>query len=310
MIYEDVPKPKASGKNLLVKNQSCGVNFIDTYHRSGLYKVQLPYALGRDGSGIVEEVGEEVVNYKVGDRVAYPACVGGTGSYAEYVLVNSEFAVKIPDGISFDDATAAMVTGLTAHYLLRSTYPVKSGDAILVHAAAGGLGQALVRAAKHIGAFVIGTVSSDEKAKIARDSGCDEVILYSKLDFAEETLKITKGKGVIVIYDSVGATTFDKGFACLARRGTMVLCGNASGKPVSLDLNLIAAGSKYVTRPSLGDHMQTTEEFQARANEVFEWIKGGILKTQIFARIPLKDVAQAHNLLEGRGTTGKLILVP
>jgi len=309
--YQDVDRPKiTNGKEMLVKNASIGVNYIDTYHRNGVYKVPLPFPIGRDGAGIVEAVGDEVKNFKVGDRVAYPSTTGGTGSYAEYVIVNSSFAVKIPEKVSFDLATASMVQGLTAQYLTRSTFPVKKGDMVLIHAAAGGLGQALVQVCKYLGAFVIGTTSTEEKAEIAKKHGADHVILYSKHDFAEETLKLTNGKGVAVIYDSVGTTTFDKGFACLARRGLMVLCGNASGKPVSLDLNLVAAGSKYMTRASLGDYMVTAEEFQERADEVLKWLENGVLTLHIGLRLPLKEAAKAHTLLEGRQTIGKIILTP
>jgi len=309
--YEEVNKPTISNpKDILVKNVSIGVNFIDTYHRSGLYKVPLPFHIGRDGAGIVEAVGDEVKHFKVGDRVAYPYCSSGTGSYSEYCLVEFTNAFKIPDEVSFEVATAGMIQGLTAQYLLRSTFPVQKGDWILVHAAAGGLGQALSQIAKHIGAIVIGTVSTPEKAEIAKSCGCDHVILYSQQDFVEETLKLTSTKGVKVIYDSVGLTTFEKGFGCLARRGLMALCGNASGKPLNLDLNLVGQGSKYMTRASLLDYLQSPEEFAERSTEVFKWIKEGAFKPQIGVSLPLKDVAKAHALLEARQTTGKVILTP
>eukprot|EP01114_Cavostelium_apophysatum_P011628 TRINITY_DN2597_c1_g2_i1.p1 TRINITY_DN2597_c1_g2~~TRINITY_DN2597_c1_g2_i1.p1 ORF type:complete len:352 (+),score=76.73 TRINITY_DN2597_c1_g2_i1:69-1058(+) len=309
--YQEVDKPKiVNPKDVLVKNVSIGVNFIDTYHRNGVYKVNLPYIIGRDGSGTIEEIGSEVKKFKVGDRIAYPGCIPGSGSYAEYSVVSSDFSAKIPESVSFETATAAMVQGLTAHYLLRSSYPVKKGETILVHAAAGGLGQALTQAAKHIGARVIGTVSTQEKADLARANGCDEVILYSQQDFVEETLKLTDRKGVQAIYDSVGTATFDKGFGCLQRRGFMVLCGNASGKPTTLDLNLVAAGSKYMTRASLGDYMTTPEEFEGRVTEVFQWLESGVLKPQIGLTLPLKDAAKAHTALEARQTTGKVLLKP
>jgi len=293
---------------VLVKNAFIGVNFIDTYHRTGLYKVQLPFVLGRDGAGIVEEIGNDVKNVKVGDRVCYPYSVNG--SYAEYALVSSNFAYKIPDNVSFEVATCSMISGLTAQTFTRTTFPIKKGDYVLVHAAAGGLGQFLAQIAKHLGAIVIGTTSTPEKAEVAKACGCDHVILYTTQDFVEETLKLTNRKGVNVIYDSVGLTTFEKGFSCLAKHGMMVLCGNSSGKVSTMDMGLINQGAKFVVRPSMSFYIETLEEFNERCKEVFQWIQDGVLKPPQITTFPLKDAAKAHELLEGRSTIGKLLLFP
>jgi len=306
LSYEDIPIPKIQNPNeVKIRNVAIGVNNIDTYHRSGLYKVPLPFILGRDGSGIVEEVGTAVTEVKVGDRVAYI----GSGSHAEFTIVPINAVVQLPDTISFEIGTAAMVQALTAYIFTSVNYPVKKGDTVLIHAAAGGLGLTLCQIAKHLGARVIGTTSTLEKATIAKSFGCDEVILYTQHDFVEETMKLTNGKGVNVIYDSVGKTTFAKGFECLARRGVMVSCGSASGKPDQLDIiGILSKGSLTVCRPLLSDYVQTREEFFQSSTQVFDWISNGVLKFKIGAVFPLKEIASAHNLLEGRQTTGKIIL--
>jgi len=298
--FEDnVPIPSLDKRSILVKNKSIGVNFIDIYHRTGLYKLPLPLTLGRDGAGIVESVGPEVTEVKVGDRVAYWDSV--TGSYAEYTAPSVNAVVKLPDNISFEEGTAAMVQGLTGHYLVKGSYYVKKGDTIFVHAAAGGLGRLLCQLGKHLGARVIGTTSSEEKAKIARESGCDEVILYTQKDFEEETKRITGGKGVNVVYDSVGKDTYAKSLNILARRGFLVLCGNASGAPPPIDPAILAAkGSLTLTRPKLGDFVATREEFDERSSEVFKLIQEGVLKLHIGHKFPLKDAAEAHKQLEGK----------
>lgn len=303
--YEELPIPKPEKNQVLIKNHSIGVNFIDTYHRTGLYKVPLPFVLGRDGAGIVEKIGEGVTEVKVGDRVAYP---DSTGSYAEYVLAPAQTVAVLPDKISFDLGTAAMVSGLTAHYLVKGSYFVKKGDTIFVHAAAGGLGQLLCQIGKHFGARVIGTTSSEEKAKVAKEAGCDEVILYTQKDFEEETKKLTQGKGVDVVYDSVGKDTALKSLNILGRRGVLVLCGNASGPAPPIDPALLARGSYSVTRPKLGDFITTREEFVERTQEVFKWIQEGIVNPTISLKLPLKDAALAHIQLEGRKTVGKILL--
>jgi len=301
LSYEDVQIPKIQQPNeVKIRNIAIGVNYIDTYHRTGHYKVPLPFTLGRDGSGIVEEIGTGVTEVKVGDRVSY---IFGGGSYAEFTIVPINTVMKLPDNISFETGTAAMLQGLTAHAFSRVVYPIKKGDTVLIHAAAGGLGLTLCQIAKHLGARVIGTTSTLEKATIAKSFGCDEVILYTQHDFVEETMKLTNGKGVNVIYDSVGKTTFAKGFECLARRGVMVSCGSASGKPDQLDIiGILSKGSLTVCRPLLSDYVQTREEFFQSSTQVFDWISNGVLKFKIGAVFPLKEIASAHNLLEGKLT--------
>jgi len=308
--YEDVDIPVISNPNeILIKNAVIGTNYIDIYSRTGLYPPKLPTILGRDGSGVVEAIGSEVKNLKVGDRVAYPSPTSG-GSYAEYCVASSNFVCKLPEDISHETATCLMVSGLTAQYLSRSSYPIQKGDTLLVHAAAGALGQLLSQVAKHLGAIVIGTTSSPEKAEIAKSCGCDHVILYTKDDFVAETLKLTNGKGVNAIYDSVGLSTFEKGFGCLAKRGTMVLCGNSSGKPTNLDISLIANGSKTFTRASMIDFLQTPEEFSERMKEVLKWTREGVIKPNVWKTLPLSQVKEAHKLLESRQTVGKILLTP
>jgi len=304
---EKVPFPGVDKRTVLIKNRSIGVNFIDIYHRTGLYKLPLPMTLGRDGAGIVESIGSEVTEVKVGDRVAYWDAI--SGSYADYTAVSANAVAKLPENISFDDGTAAMVQGLTAQYLVKGSYFVKKGDTIFVHAAAGGLGRLLCQLGKHLGARVIGTTSSEEKAKIAKESGCDDVILYTKTDFEEETKRLTNGKGVNVVYDSIGKDTCAKSLNILARRGFLVLLGNASGAPPPIDPAILAAkGSLTMTRPKLGDFVATREEFDERSTEVFKWIQEGVLKIHIGQKFSLKDAAEAHKQLEGRNTSGKLIL--
>jgi len=307
LSYGDVPIPKIQNPNeVKIRNIAIGVNYIDTYHRTGLYKVPLPFTLGRDGSGIVEEIGTGVTEVKVGDRVSY---IFGSGSYAEFTIVPVNTVLKLPDNISFETGTAAMLQGLTGYAFARVVYPIKKGDTVLIHAAAGGLGLTLCQIAKHVGARVIGTTSTSEKATIAKSFGCDEVILYTQKDFVEETMKLTNGKGVNVIYDSVGKTTFAKGFECLARRGMMVACGSASGKPDQVDITaLLSKGSLTVCRPMLSDYVLTREEFVQSSTQVFDWISNGVLKFKVGATFPLKEIAAAHNMLEGRQTTGKIIL--
>eukprot|EP01117_Protostelium_nocturnum_P017068 TRINITY_DN687_c1_g1_i1.p1 TRINITY_DN687_c1_g1~~TRINITY_DN687_c1_g1_i1.p1 ORF type:complete len:399 (+),score=126.85 TRINITY_DN687_c1_g1_i1:329-1525(+) len=308
--YEDVDIPKVGQGQLLVKNAVIGINFIDVYHRTGLYPLPLPFTPGRDGSGIVEEVGPgETFGFKKGDRVAYAST--SSGSYADYSVVNAEFTVKVEEEISFEEACASMIQGLTAHNLVKGSYFVKKGDRVLVHAAAGGLGRLVVQAAKTLGATVIGTTSNEEKKKIALEAGCDHVILYDREDFVAETKRITEGKGVNVVYDSVGLTTFMKSLDCISKRGFLVSLGNSSGKPPPLEVGILAAkGSISVVRPTLSDYILNREEFLERANEVFGWVKNGQVKLSIMVPFPLKDAKEAHDFIEGRKSTGKMIMKP
>jgi NADPH2:quinone reductase len=306
--YDDVPTPTPKEGEALVKIEAVGINFIDIYIRSGLYKNPLPLTLGQEGAGVVEAVGPNVTEVQVGDRVAYS---GVMGSYAEYAVVPAARLVKMPDGIDAKMGAAAMLQGMTAHYLSHTTYPLKAGDACLVHAAAGGVGLLLVQMAKMRGARVIGTVSTEEKAKLARDAGADEVILYTQQDFEAEVKRLTSGRGLQVVYDSVAKTTFEKSLNCLAPRGYMVLYGQSSGPVPPFDLaQLGAKGSLFITRPSLAHYTLTREELLQRAGDVLGWVRAGKLKLRIDQTFPLKDAAEAHRRLEGRQSTGKLLLVP
>jgi len=306
--YEDVPTPTPKAGEALVKIEAVGINFIDIYIRSGLYKNPLPLTLGQEGAGVVEAVGPDVTEVKVGDRVAYS---GVPGSYAEYAVVPAARLVQMPDGIDAKMGAAAMLQGMTAHYLTHSTYPLKAGDACLVHAAAGGVGLLLVQMAKMRGARVIGTVSTEDKAKLAREAGADEVILYTQQDFEAEIKRVTNGRGLQVVYDSVAKTTFEKSLNCLAPRGYMVLYGQSSGPVPPFDLaQLGAKGSLFITRPSLAHYTLTREELLQRAGDVLGWIRAGTLKLRIDQTFPLKDAAEAHRRLEGRQSTGKLLLIP
>jgi NADPH2:quinone reductase len=304
--YGDMPKPRAGPGQALVKIVAAGVNFIDTYHRSGLYKLPMPAILGSEGAGVVEEAGEGVTTVKPGDRVAYAMA---RGSYAEYAAVPASLLVKIPESVSFDDAAAVMLQGMTAHYLTNSTFPLTKDHTALVHAAAGGTGRLVVQMAKLRGARVIGTAGSPEKAKVATEAGADEVILYKEHDFLTETKRLTGGAGVDVVYESVGAETFMKSLDCLKVRGMLVLFGNASGAVPPFDpLLLSQKGSLFLTRPSLGNYIADRKELDWRAGDIFRWIaekKLSLLGEHIYK---LADAAQAHRDLEGRKTTGKLIL--
>jgi NADPH2:quinone reductase len=308
LTFMDLPTPKPKPNEVLVKIAAAGVNFIDVYFREGRYPITPPFIIGQEGSGVVSEVGADVKDFKPGDRVAY---TGITGAYAEYEAIPADRLVRVPAGITDQQAASAMLQGMTAHYLTHSTYPLKKGDIALVHAAAGGVGLLLVQMAKNLGARVIGTVSSEEKAKLARDAGADEVIFYTKQDFAVETKRLTDGKGVHVIYDGVGKTTFDQDLDCLRPRGYVALFGASSGAPPPFDLGKLASkGSLFVTRPTLVHHIASHEELQQRASDVLGMIGSGKLKLRIEHLYPLKDAQQAHRELEGRKTTGKLLLIP
>ncbi|HWX91121.1 MAG TPA: quinone oxidoreductase [Terriglobales bacterium] len=303
----DIPVPEAKANEALVKIAAAGVNFIDIYFREGRYKAAVPFVPGQEAAGEVVSVGSAVTSVKPGDRVAYAMV---QGSYAEYAAVPVDRLVKIPEPVSSQHAAAAMLQGMTAHYLSYSTYPLKKGETALVHAAAGGVGLLLVQMAHNIGARVIATVSTEEKAKLARAAGADEVILYTQADFEAETKRLTAGHGVDVVYDSVGKTTFEKGLNVLRPRGYMVLYGGSSGAVPPFDLiELSGKGSLFVTRPSLGHYLLTREELETRTNAVFSMIVAGTLRLRIEHTYPLKDAAQAHRDLEARKTTGKLLLL-
>jgi NADPH2:quinone reductase len=306
--YADLPMPKPGPGEALVKIHAAGVNFIDIYYRTGLYKAEPPVVLGLEGAGVVEQAGEGVTGVAAGDRVAWAMA---RGAYAEYAVVPAWQLVKVPDDLSLEVAAGSMLQGMTAHYLTHSTHPLKSGDTALIHAAAGGAGQWTVAAAKLRGARVIGTVSTKEKAEVARQAGCDEVILYTEQDFEKEVKRLTDGKGVDVVYDSVGKATWERSLNSLKPRGMMVSFGNASG-PVGPIQPLILSqkGSLYLTRPSLGNYTATREELLWRANDVFGWLRDGHLKLQIYARYPLSEAGRAQEELASRKTTGKLLLIP
>ena len=308
MELAEVLVPQAKANEAVVKIAAAGVNFIDVYNREGRYKAPLPLVLGQEGAGVVSAVGADVHEVAVGDRVAYANFLG---SYAEYAAVPAERLVKIPSGVSDREAAAAILQGMTAHYLAHDTYPLKSGETALIHAAAGGVGLLLVQMAHNIGARVIATVSTEEKAQLARAAGADEVILYMQADFEAETKRLTGGKGVDVVYDSVGKTTFDKSLNVLRPRGMMVLFGGSSGAVPAMDpLLLLQKGSIYLTRPTLGNYTSTTSELRQRAGAVFGMIRDGKLKLRIEHVYPLAEVQQAHRDLEGRKTTGKILLIP
>jgi NADPH2:quinone reductase len=305
---EDVPEPTARAGEAVVKVDAAGLNYIDVYFRTGLYKADLPFTPGLEAGGTVTAVGPNVTEVKVGDRVAY---TGVPGAYAEYAAVPAPRLVALPAGVSTKQGAAAMLQGMTAHYLACSTYPLKAGDTCVVHAAAGGVGLLLCQMAKMRGARVIGTVSTEDKAKLARGAGADEVILYTQQDFEAEVKRLTGGKGLQVVYDSVGKTTWDKSLACLAPRGFMVLYGQSSGPIGQIDPQILnAKGSLYLTRPSLFHYTATREELLQRAGDVLGWIRDGKLKMRMEFEFPLKDAAEAHRALEGRKTTGKVLIVP
>jgi NADPH2:quinone reductase len=307
--WEAVELPAPAAGEVRVRHHAVGLNFIDTYHRSGLYPLPLPSGLGMEGAGVVEAVGEGVTELQVGDRVAYTS--GPLGAYAEARNIEARHLVRLPEAITFEQGAAMMLQGVTAHYLLHSTYPVQAGETILVHAAAGGVGSILVQWAKLLGATVIGTVGNDDKAVQAKALGCDHVIVYSRERFPERVRELTAGKGVAAVYDSVGRDTFLDSVSCLQRRGMMVSFGNATGPVAPFDCALLArSGSVYVTRPGLLDYIATREELTQRCTDLFEVVGSGRVRIAINQRYALKDAAQAHRDLEGRRTTGSTILLP
>jgi len=308
LTYVDLPVPKPKPNEAIVKIAAAGINFIDVYFREGRYPIALPFISGQEAAGAVSEVGSEVKDFKPGDRVAY---TGVVGAYAEYAAVPAARLVHVPAGITDQQAAAAMLQGMTAHYLVTDTYPLKKGEIALIHAAAGGVGLLLVQMAKNIGARVIATVGTEEKAKLAREAGADDVILYAQQDFEAETKRLTDGKGVHVIYDGVGQTTFEKDLNVLRPRGYLVLFGASSGPVPPFDLARLATkGSLFITRPTLVNHIASAEELQYRASAVLNMIGAGKLKLRIEHLYPLGEAQQAHRDLEGRRTTGKLLLIP
>lgn len=308
MRYEETPTPEPGQGEVLVKIAAAGVNFIDVYHCSGQYKLPLPLTPGMEAAGTVVAVGPGVRTFAVGDRVAYCSQIG---SYAGYVVVPEAKLVPVPESIDWETAAAALLQGITAHYLLYSTYPLKASETTLIHAAAGGVGLLLVQLAKRIGATVIGTTSTEEKAQLARAAGADHVILYTQTDFEAETKRLTNGRGVHVVYDSVGQTTFDKSLNVLRPRGYMVLFGQSSGPAPPVDPAILnQKGSLFLTRPSIFHYTAERVELLQRAGDIFDWIAAGQLKLRIDQKLPLAEAAEAHRLLAGRKTAGKLVLIP
>lgn len=306
--YADVPTPEPRTGEIRVRVEAAGVNFIDVYHRTGAYSSPLPLVIGQEGAGRVEAVGDGVKECNIGDRVAWAQTMG---SYAETVVLPVAKTVPIPDGVDSRQAAAVMLQGMTAHYLTHSTYRIQSGDQVLIHAAAGGAGLLLCQMAKRLGAYVIGTTSTEEKARLAREAGADEVILYTQQDFVAETKRLTDGKGVHAVYDSVGKTTFDGSLDSLQLRGYLVLFGQSSGAVPPIDPQVLnRKGSLFLTRPTLAHYVVDRAELLWRAGDVFNWITAGELNVRIDRTFPLREAADAHRALEGRGTSGKLLLLP
>jgi NADPH2:quinone reductase len=304
----ELPTPTPGPGEALVQIEACGVNFIDIYLREGRYASPLPFIPGQEAAGVVVALGPDVTGLKVGDRVAW---CGVPGTYAQFAVAPVSRLIAIPEGVTTRQAAAAMLQGMTAHYLSHSTYAIQPKDAVLVHAGAGGVGLLLIQMAKRLGARVFATVSTDEKAALARAAGADEAILYTREDFAAKVRELTNGAGLPVVYDSVGKTTFDGSLACLRPRGTLVLFGGSSGAVPPFDLiQLSARGSLYVTRPTLKDYTATREELVQRAGDVLGWVADGTLKLRLEHSYALADAAQAHRDLEARKTTGKVLLIP
>lgn len=307
--WEDVDVPAPKEGEARIRHTAIGLNYIDTYHRSGLYPVPMPAVIGGEGAGVVEAVGPGVTDIKVGDRVAYGNAP--IGAYAEARVIPAGRLVKIPDGVSDQQAASMMLKGLTTQYLIRTIYRVKQGDTILMHAAAGGVGLILCQWAKSLGATVIGTVGDKKKAELAKQHGCDHVILYRDTKVSDEVKKLTKGEGVPVVYDGVGKDTFNDSLDCLRPRGMMVSFGNASGAVPPVNIGILAQkGSLFLTRPTLASYVAKREELVANANELFDVVKKGAVKLEINQTYALKDAAQAHRDLEGRKTTGSTVLLP
>lgn len=307
LVYRDADQPLPQAGEALVKLEAIGLNYIDVYHRTGLYPLPRPFIPGMEAAGTVEAVGADVTEVAVGDRVAYAMTLG---AYADYAAVPAWRLVKVPEEVDAQQAAAAMLQGMTAHYLVTSVHRLQAGETALIHAAAGGVGLLLIQMAKLIGARVIGTVSTEAKAQLASAAGADEIILYTEQDFEQETRRLTDGRGVQVVYDSVGKDTFLKSLNALAPRGMLALFGQSSGPVAAFDPALLAQrGSLFLTRPSLAQYAATRDELLWRAGEVFEWIKAGELQLRIDKTFPLSEAAEAHRQLEGRQTTGKVLLL-
>ena len=307
LVCRDADLGEPAAGQVRVRIEAAGVNYIDTYHRSGLYPMEMPFTPGVEGAGVVDAVGDGVDRLAVGDRVVYAMT---PGAYAEQALVPADKAALIPDGIDTELAGAAFLQGLTAHYLACSTYPLSSASTCLVLAAAGGVGLLLAQIARRRGARVIGCVSTDAKEELARNAGCDEVIRYDRVDFEDEVMRLTGGRGVQVAYDSVAAATYRQSLACLAPRGCLALYGNSSGPVTSFDPRLLNEGSLFLTRPTLAHYIRDEGELQARAGDLFGWIAAGELDVRIHQRYPLRDAARAHRDIQSRATSGKLLLIP
>jgi NADPH2:quinone reductase len=305
VVEEATPQPQAG--QVLVRVTAAGVNFMDIYQRSGMYQVPLPIALGAEGAGVVEAVGQGVTEIHEGDRVAW---MQGPGSYASHVLQPAARLAPIPDGVSDEQAAAVLLQGVTAHVLTHRTYPLKAGERCLIHAAAGGVGLLLCQMAKMLGAQVIGTTSTEAKARLAREAGADEVILYTQRDFITEVRRITAGQGVNVVYDSVGKDTFDGSLSCLAPLGYLVLFGQSSGFVPPFEIQRLAAGSYFLTRPMVFAYLPTRQDLLRHAEAVFDWVKADKLHARIDRTYPLDEVAEAHRALSGRQTSGKVLLKP
>ena len=305
--YEEVPLPEPQSGQALVKIEAIGLNYVDCNFRIGAYKAVLPFIPGMEAAGIVTALGPGVTDLRVGDRVAYAPHIG---SYAEYAVVPAERLVRIPDGLDAHLAAASLLQGMTAHYLATSTYPLKAGDTALVHAAAGGVGSLLIQIAKMRGARVFGTVSTQEKAELARGTGADAVIRYTDEDFVAEVMRLTNATGVNVVYDSVGRTTFDQSLTCLAVRGVLALFGQSSGPVPPVDPLRLWKNSVFLTRPALADYTRTRAELLERAGDILGWVMSGKLQVRISQILPLREAAEAHRLLQARKTTGKVLLVP
>jgi NADPH2:quinone reductase len=308
LTLRDLPTPAPSPGEALIRIEASGVNFIDTYFREGRYPAQLPYTLGQEAAGIIVSVASDVTTVKPGDRVAW--CLV-PGTYAQLAVAPADRLVAIPDHVSFQQAAAAILQGMTAHYLAHSTYPIQPGDNVLIHAGAGGTGLLLIQMAKARGAHVFTTVSTEEKAALARAAGADEIILYTKEDFVAKIKTLTNGKGLPVVYDSVGKSTFEQSLQCLQPRGLLALFGGASGAVPPFDLiRLSTMGSLYITRPTLKNYITSRADLEARAKDVFDGVANGTLKLRLEHTYPLTDAAHAHRDLESRKTTGKLLLIP
>ena len=307
--YEKLSISEPKENEVLIKHSAIGLNFIDTYHRSGLYPVSLPSGIGLEGAGIIEKVGPSVKNFKEGDKVAYAAAP--LGSYSTHRIYPTKNLVKVPDGIDLEIVACLMTKGLTTFYLLHKTYPVEKGQTVLFHAAAGGVGQIFCQWAKSLGCKVIGTVGSDEKIKLAKKFGCTEVINYNKENFKDKVLQLTDNEGLPVVYDGVGKNTLENSLGCLKMRGTMVSFGNASGKLDPVDVGkLMAPKGLYLTRPSIAHYTSTREELDEASNKLFEMVKSGSVKVEIFKKYSLKDASTAHQDLEGRKILGPAIITP